>query len=79
MLFDVISKLQQKPLPERRRITLWLALGVTLCIVAVWLITFILISPASVSTDEVAPSPFRALFDGFKNSFSGIKGDVSTE
>ncbi len=82
MLFNLILKLQQKPLPERRRIAVWLAFALTLLIAGIWLLTALLTSSSvssNVQKTPKAPSPLETFWGGLKDSFSGVQKYLPTE
>lgn len=75
MLFELIHKIHERPLHERRRIAFWSALVITLCIVAVWGITLLI---RSANTEESPAStkpisPFESVWGNFQEGFDAFK------
>ena len=75
MLFETIHKVQERPLPERRRIAFWTAFLLTLFIVLIWGLTLLIRSSQSSpdTQKQEAPSPFENMWDGVREGFESFK------
>lgn len=72
-----IERIQQKPLPVRRRITFWTAFFVTLLIALVWLTTTVLTAGTpKTSPTAQAPGPLSTLFENVGDGLSALKNSL---
>jgi hypothetical protein len=83
-MFSLINSLQQRPLRQRRAVALWAAVGITVIIFCMWLLSFFshLDALASAPATHEAPdtSPFRAISGmaaSVSNAFSGVSDALS--
>lgn len=76
-MFELIARIRSRPVEYRRRVAFFTACGITLFIVALWLVSFLVGSSDGATSPQStdAPGPFEALWAPTKESIGSL-GDI---
>lgn len=75
MLFQIIRNIQNRPLPERRRLAFWIALLLTVVVAFLWVVT-LLLADAPPAVTDATPGPFGALYENLSEGFTAAKDAI---